>query len=500
MIRPSRSLPLAVLILLTLAGVRPALAQLAQFTVNDDGTVTDTFTGLIWDRCSWGQSGFHCTTGAASTHTWPQALAVAVTANTQVYKGHSDWRLPNRNELESLVNIAASYPAIDMTAFPNTPSNRYWSSTPNTPIAGNAWYVRFNDGNTSAHHRNNDNHVRLVRRGQSFDSFDRLSLHYRSKATGNWSASGTWEQSNNGSTDWTVASAAPDSTAQTIVIQTGHTVTVDSDQTIDQTTVATGGTLAVNSGVTLTVVNGDGIDLAVDGTGTVDVNGTLDATGSAVTFTDAGSLNLGGAVTSLGTFTPGTGTVTYDAAGDQTILGGAYHHLATAGSGTKTLGGAATLTGNLTIGAGTILDVSGSSYRLNLAGNWTSNGSFTANAGAVIFDGSGDSTLSGTTGNTFYDLTLDKTGGTPATRLTLTGGAPVFVTNALTLTQGTLDLADWTQDLWLQKHLVIGAQGRWIKHNDASKRVRFFGACTIDDQSTGGPQNLGQVQLQDAPR
>jgi len=71
--------------------------------------------------------------GAASAHIWAQALGVAVSANSASYKGHNDWRLPNRNELESLVKIDVSDPAIDATAFPNTVSDWYWTSTNYAP-------------------------------------------------------------------------------------------------------------------------------------------------------------------------------------------------------------------------------------------------------------------------------------------------------------------------------------------------------------------------------
>ncbi len=174
MIRPSRSLLLAVLVLLTLAGVRPALAQVSQFTVNADGTVTDRVTGLIWDRCSWGQDPNTCA-GTASLHDWQQALGVAVTANGASHKGHTDWRLPNRNELESLVKITASNPAIDTNAFPNTPSGWYWSSTPYTPAPADAWNVRFDNGYAGASYHDGDYRVRLVRGGQLFDTFDALA-------------------------------------------------------------------------------------------------------------------------------------------------------------------------------------------------------------------------------------------------------------------------------------------------------------------------------------
>ena len=47
-------------------------------------------------------------------------------------------------------------------------------------------------------------------------------------------------------------------------------------------------------------------------TGIYDANGTFDATGGNVTYSGSGRLQLGGTVTSLGTFTPGTSVVEYD--------------------------------------------------------------------------------------------------------------------------------------------------------------------------------------------
>src|SRR5690606_14572885 len=71
------------------------------FTLHNDGTATHNSTGLMWMRCSLGQTwdGSTCT-GAASSFAWQNAL---VAAQSHSFAGHSDWRLPNKNELASLV-------------------------------------------------------------------------------------------------------------------------------------------------------------------------------------------------------------------------------------------------------------------------------------------------------------------------------------------------------------------------------------------------------------
>lgn len=66
-----------------------------------DGTVTDTVTGLMWKKCSEGQtwnSGSNTCDGSASTYTWRAAHQRAVDVNADnagENLGHDDWRVPN---------------------------------------------------------------------------------------------------------------------------------------------------------------------------------------------------------------------------------------------------------------------------------------------------------------------------------------------------------------------------------------------------------------------
>ena len=64
-----------------------------------DGTVSDMQTGLMWLKCSEGQTEPDCSLGAANTHDWKSALE---TADTATHANYNDWRLPNTKELASL--------------------------------------------------------------------------------------------------------------------------------------------------------------------------------------------------------------------------------------------------------------------------------------------------------------------------------------------------------------------------------------------------------------
>lgn len=139
------------------------------YTDNGDGTVTDNKTGLMWMKCSLGQSGASCATGSASAMNWKQALELAQVANVGVGSyGYTDWRLPNKKELGSLTEKACYAPSINTALFPNIRGDRYWSASNGNDDWGvdSAWYVDFNLGIEVTHHKNEVGYVRLVRGGQ----------------------------------------------------------------------------------------------------------------------------------------------------------------------------------------------------------------------------------------------------------------------------------------------------------------------------------------------
>jgi len=110
-----------------------------RFTDNGDGTVTDNLTGLMWDQ----------TGNRFGVRTWAQALS---DANGLSLAGYGDWRLPNVNELESLINAevgdSAAWLNLAAQGFSNvqTGFSQYWSSTTYAAATGDALQVTLGIG------------------------------------------------------------------------------------------------------------------------------------------------------------------------------------------------------------------------------------------------------------------------------------------------------------------------------------------------------------------
>jgi len=128
------------------------------FTDHGDGTVTDNVTGLMWAKDGDGTGCFN-----GQTATWYEAVDWAEGLS---FAEHTDWRLPNRTELISLVDAGASVPAIDTEYFPNTKSKNYWSSTTFASDTDDAFMVVFDVGSTGVQVKLDGDYVRAVRQGR----------------------------------------------------------------------------------------------------------------------------------------------------------------------------------------------------------------------------------------------------------------------------------------------------------------------------------------------
>lgn len=117
--------------------IAPPPAIPSHFVDNGDRTITDTRSGLMWSQATL--------TPECVTH----ADAVKTCAELDL-AGHVDWRLPTVEELFLLADRSRKEPAIDTTAFPDTQSDWYWTSTISAWSSDYAWIVHFRYGSASA--------------------------------------------------------------------------------------------------------------------------------------------------------------------------------------------------------------------------------------------------------------------------------------------------------------------------------------------------------------
>ncbi len=135
-----------------------------RFANNNDGTVTDNLTGLIWLQNA----------NCLGSETWTAALSSANTLadnSCGLTDGSvaGDWRLPSRKELKSLIDYSKSSPALPAGhPFSNVQSDGYWSSTTYAPSisASDVWGVRMSDGYMGNGAKDGSGYVWPVRGGQ----------------------------------------------------------------------------------------------------------------------------------------------------------------------------------------------------------------------------------------------------------------------------------------------------------------------------------------------
>ena len=170
--------PLSIALLFSCAGLAAATcidpSQMPSSTPDErfddlgNGTVRDKLTGLMWKKCIQGLSGPDCMTGTAVRKTWKDALQ---DASSESFAGYTDWRLPNKNELFSIVESRCANPSINENVFPNVGSVNHWTSTPvyEHDTAEKAVRVFFANGDTNNSAINGagrEEFFRLVRGGR----------------------------------------------------------------------------------------------------------------------------------------------------------------------------------------------------------------------------------------------------------------------------------------------------------------------------------------------
>jgi hypothetical protein len=146
------------------------------YTDNGNGTITDNRTGLVWEKLADDDTFDDKDT----TYTWADAFGKIQQLNTSpCFAGQCDWRLPNVNELHSILDYAGTSssllvapvfntgctPGCTVTDCSCTAAGSYWSSTTYTESPDNAWEVLSDLGFVVIDFKVNNNFVRAVRGG-----------------------------------------------------------------------------------------------------------------------------------------------------------------------------------------------------------------------------------------------------------------------------------------------------------------------------------------------
>lgn len=124
-----------------------------RFTDNGNGTVTDRLTDLVWLKNGSCVKFFALDAKAENPRTWSEAVDSAnrlangycgLTDNSKA----GDWRLPNRKELDSLIDLGQYEPALppDCPLRASTVAKYHWSATSYALVPGDAWCVSFEYG------------------------------------------------------------------------------------------------------------------------------------------------------------------------------------------------------------------------------------------------------------------------------------------------------------------------------------------------------------------
>lgn len=101
------------------------------FTLNGDGTVTDTITSLMWQQSDGGEMTMEDAT---------------LYCDTLTLGGYSDWRLPNAHESFSILNHQHSNPAMDPAVFPVSEAEYWWTGTRQVNDNNKVWVTNAGGG------------------------------------------------------------------------------------------------------------------------------------------------------------------------------------------------------------------------------------------------------------------------------------------------------------------------------------------------------------------
>lgn len=133
-----------------------------RFTDNEDGTITDNLTGLMWLKNA----------SLLDKGDWETALIKIADFNSKSgddkvdthSANYADWRMPNRLELSSIIAWTEDYPALpEGHPFEGLQPSYYWSSTTVKHLPENAWSAHMDYGDVYHNKKSNQYYIWPVR-------------------------------------------------------------------------------------------------------------------------------------------------------------------------------------------------------------------------------------------------------------------------------------------------------------------------------------------------
>ncbi len=128
---------------------------------NDTNTVTDFNTNLIWQQ-NTADLDHNGLINNTDTRNWQDAVSYCAGLT---FADNSNWRLPTKNELQSIIDYGISepenaQPTINATF--SSQSSGYWSATSFVGNSGFAWMIDFENGHDQRDEKTNKYYIRCV--------------------------------------------------------------------------------------------------------------------------------------------------------------------------------------------------------------------------------------------------------------------------------------------------------------------------------------------------
>ena len=119
------------------------------FQDNHDKTITELNTGLMWQRYE-----------SSRRYMWQEAFNFC---EELVLVEYSDWTLPSKQALMSIVDYEYYYPSTNLQFFPQIKPESYWTDNNIKNQSNTEWVVDFSYGYINRHYKGDDYYVRCVR-------------------------------------------------------------------------------------------------------------------------------------------------------------------------------------------------------------------------------------------------------------------------------------------------------------------------------------------------